>query len=169
MSIDYKKTIKFIYLQAIWFAIVYYGPDHPYLCLLFGGGLTLLIDFRYYYKKNFLSYFMQVLVLLLLGLIHDQLLHHLEVIIIKGNTLWMLTMWMMFAAYYHDFFRYLYDRKVLSLLFGLIGGPLAYYSGMNLGGLEMPSVFLALPAISLLWSFIFPLTLITAKKFNSVP
>jgi hypothetical protein len=103
-----------------------------YAC--FWGGLTLLIDFRYYYKKNFLSYFMQVLVLLLLGLIHDQLLHHLEVIIIKGNTLWMLTMWMMFAAYYHDFFRYLYDRKVLSLLFGLIGGPLAYYSGMNLGG-----------------------------------
>jgi hypothetical protein len=83
---------------------------------------------------------------------------------------WLITIWMAFATSLNSSLAWLKDRLSLAALLGLVGGPLAYFAGARLGGMEFTQpVWLALAAVGLLWMAAFPLLLFLARRGEARP
>ena len=54
------------------------------------------------------------------------------------------------------------------MLFGLIGGPLAYITGEKLGGITLVNEFAALTALGIGWAIMMPLLLWLSKNFDGI-
>jgi hypothetical protein len=67
---------------------------------------------------------------------------------------WIIAMWMLFATTLNVSLSWLQGRFILALLFGAVGGPLAYYAGHRLGGVEFAKpLWQPLAALALSWAF----------------
>lgn len=53
----------------------------------------------------------------------------------QPSTLWMVAMWVNFAATLHGSLAWLASRYVLAAVLGLVGGPAAYLGGQSLGAI----------------------------------
>lgn len=77
--------------------------------------------------------------------------------------LWMPCMWLSFATTLTLSLGWLRGRFMLGVLFGLIGGPAAYYTGMKLGAVELTGpLSRALLIIAVEWAIAMPLLLLLA-------
>jgi hypothetical protein len=79
---------------------------------------------------------------------------------------WWWAFWGMFASTLPTSFAWLRGRLGLSLLLGVIGGPLSYGAGARLGAIGLggrPGVSLA--AIALEWALLMPLLVWVAERF----
>jgi Protein of unknown function (DUF2878) len=81
---------------------------------------------------------------------------------------WIITMWMLFATTLNVSMRWLRGRSRLSALFGCIGGPAAYVTGRELGGIELVDQFAALAALGIGWAFIMPLLMRLSESFDGM-
>ncbi len=82
---------------------------------------------------------------------------------------WLISMWMAFATSLNVSLAWLKDRLLLAALLGLVGGPLAYFAGARLGGMEFTQpVWIALGAVGLLWAGAFPLLLCLARRGQAI-
>ena len=72
------------------------------------------------------------------------------------STLWMVALWIGFAATLRHALRWLAGRYLLGLLFGAAGGPLAYLAGEALGAISIPDTFSGLLAVSVEWAIAMP-------------
>ena len=79
---------------------------------------------------------------------------------------WIVAMWMLFATTLNVSLGWLKPRKFVGALFGLIGGPLAYYTGFKLGGIEFVDFNAAIIALGVAWGAVTPVLLILAERFN---
>ena len=61
---------------------------------------------------------------------------------------------------------WLKPRKAFGALFGLVGGPLAYYTGQKLGGIEFVDFNAAIIALGIAWGAVTPVLLVLAERFN---
>jgi hypothetical protein len=75
------------------------------------------------------------------------------------STLWMVALWVGFAATLRHALCWLAGRYLLGALLGAVGGPLAYSAGEALGAIGIPDSFSALAAVSVEWAFAMPLLL----------
>jgi hypothetical protein len=82
---------------------------------------------------------------------------------------WIVAMWAGFATTLNVSLRWLRGRWSLAVLLGAIGGPLAYYAGMKLGGVSFPDPFAALMVLAGGWSFLMPLVSWIALKLDAEP
>ena len=76
------------------------------------------------------------------------------------TTLWMIALWINFAAALRHCMGWLCGRFVLATVFGAIGGPLAYLAGDKLGALEIH----VLPAVVIAWTLVMPCLLLIEMK-----
>ncbi len=83
--------------------------------------------------------------------------------------LWILAMWALFATTLNVSLDWIKGRVLLAVLFGGIGGPLAYLSGQRLGALWLPQVWPALIAQGLGWALLTPLLARLAQHFQTHP
>ncbi|MDT8440476.1 MAG: DUF2878 domain-containing protein [Desulfuromonadales bacterium] len=70
---------------------------------------------------------------------------------------WVFVIWAQFATLFHYALRWLAGRDLLAALFGLVGGPLAYWGGIRLGAAsfgENPPLTLAV--LALVWALVTP-------------
>ena len=81
---------------------------------------------------------------------------------------WIVAMWMLFATTLNVSLGWLKSRKAIGALFGLIGGPLAYYTGFKLGGIEFDNFSAAMVALGAGWALVVPLLLVLAERFNGM-
>lgn len=84
------------------------------------------------------------------------------------TTVWMVMLWMGFAATLSHSLGWLRNKTGLAMVFGFLGGPLAYFAGDRFGAINMelsaPSVF----AIGISWAIaMFVLTKITSSNNDS--
>ena len=79
---------------------------------------------------------------------------------------WIVAMWMLFATTLNVSLGWLKPRKTLSFLFGFVGGPLAYYTGFKLGGIQFANFEYAMAALAVGWGAVVPLLLVLAERFN---
>ncbi|MDX9787481.1 MAG: DUF2878 domain-containing protein [Desulfobacterales bacterium] len=83
--------------------------------------------------------------------------------------LWLLALWINMAPLINSSLSWLHGRYFLALLFGALGGPLAYWSGMRLGaisfGQQQPFGLLVLACS---WAAMFPLLLWVSNRLRSV-
>ena len=81
---------------------------------------------------------------------------------------WIVAMWMLFATTLNLSMGWLKPRKLVGAAFGLIGGPLAYYTGFKLGGIEFVVFDTAIVALGIVWAIAVPVLLLLAERFNGV-
>jgi hypothetical protein len=80
--------------------------------------------------------------------------------------LWIIALWMAFATTFNVSLRWLQRRYLSAALFGLMGGPLAWYAGMRLSALRLPELQTDLTAIGLGWAVLMPLLLFLTRWAN---
>lgn len=71
--------------------------------------------------------------------------------------IWMMTLWLVFATTLNVALRWLRGRWVLAALFGAVGGPVAFYTGSQLGGVVFVDIAAALPIIGAGWLVMTPI------------
>lgn len=89
-------------------------------------------------------------------------------IIDNAAPYWIVAMWMLFATTLNVSLGWLKPRKIVGALFGLLGGPLAYYTGFKLGGIEFVNFNAAIIALGIAWGAVTPVLLILAERFNGI-
>lgn len=80
------------------------------------------------------------------------------------SPLWMVALWVGFAATLRHGLRWLKGRYLLGAILGLIAGPLAYRAGQALNAIEIPDPGTGLAAVGIEWMIAMPLLLIVAAR-----
>ena len=163
------KLINFGLFQLGWF-IAIWGAAHQ---KLLPSMIAIALIFMVYmiqarYKKEA---FILLLLIMLLGLIFDQCLLSFGLIEYKSQfseyivPIWIVALWGLFATTLNLSLHWLKHYKLLTLLFGLIGGPLAYIAAEKLNAIQLKNAY-ALLALALGWALITPLSFVIAKRWN---
>jgi hypothetical protein len=81
---------------------------------------------------------------------------------------WLALIWLAFATLPNHSLSWMLSRPLLSILFGFMGGPLAYWAGAKLGAASfaLPLVE-SLLGLGLLWSVLWPLLMQVCKRINA--
>ena len=74
-------------------------------------------------------------------------------------------LWMFFAMTLNHSLAWLRQKIYISILFGALGGPLAYIAGEKLGAITILSSN-SIIILSIGWAFITPVLLIIANRLN---
>ena len=82
------------------------------------------------------------------------------------SPLWMVCLWLNFAATLNVSMAWLSGRYLLAAAFGAIGGPLAYYSGAGLGATEALPTPNGMLLLAVGWGLMTPLLVWLAHEFN---
>lgn len=79
------------------------------------------------------------------------------------SPLWMISLWVNFAATLNVSMAWLRGRYLVAALFGALGGPLAYYSGAKLGATEALPTLNDILVLAVGWGIMTPLLVWLAK------
>jgi hypothetical protein len=79
---------------------------------------------------------------------------------------WMVALWMLFATTLNLSLAWLKGHLFVAVLFGAIGGPLAYLGGEKLGALNFASPTAGLIALAIGWALLTPLLAMIAQRFD---
>lgn len=79
---------------------------------------------------------------------------------------WIVTMWMLFATTLNRSMAWLKGRTALAAVLGGIAGPVSYYAGQKLGGIEFAEPVAALSALAVGWAIIMPLLMVLAERLD---
>ena len=84
---------------------------------------------------------------------------------------WITALWVNFASTLNSSLRWIQRRIGLSIVLGVVGGPLAYWAGARLGAVSFaPSPTAGLGAVALQWGLAMPLLSWAARSlFASEP
>ncbi len=83
------------------------------------------------------------------------------------SPLWMVALWALFATTLNVSLRWLREWPALGVLFGAVGGPVAYYAGERLGALQFADPVLGLTAVAAGWAMATPLLLAFARRLEA--
>jgi hypothetical protein len=115
--------------------------------------------------------FKLILASVIVGFAHDTSLNYFKFIQynIDFNTyyspVWIIGLWISFALTINHSLAWLGNKKLLQMIFGLIGGPLAYIAGEKLGAIYMINT-MTLYVLALSWACITPLLFQFKKKVS---
>lgn len=79
---------------------------------------------------------------------------------------WMICLWLNFAATLNVSLAWLRGRYLLAVLFGAVGGPLAYYSGARLGATEALPTTTGMLLLAIGWGIMTPLLVWLARALS---
>jgi hypothetical protein len=90
-------------------------------------------------------------------------------VLLPGTApVWIVAMWTLFATTLNLSLNWLKNRHALAAVFGALGGPLAYYSGMKLGAVSFPDIITTMAALALGWALIMPVLMVLAQRFDGI-
>lgn len=90
-------------------------------------------------------------------------------VIVKGlTTVWMLGLWLSFATVLTSSLRWLLSRPPLAILFGAIGGPMAYWSGAKLGAITLGPTPGSVIAIGVCWALAMGIFILLTRHVSRV-
>lgn len=169
-----KRSIaNFLAFQAGWFAcILSAAAGVPWFGVAF---VAAWVGVHIAASGNFKGELLIALLAGVVGYFADSLLIVSNVMAIpaeaqlgRPSTIWLIAMWVNFAATLNVSLRWLQSRLTLAAAFGAIGGPLAYYAGMKFGAVEFPQgVTPAVIASGLEWAIATPVLVLIARRFGS--
>lgn len=169
-----SKVCNFIAFQLAWFAcILGAGNGIPWLGVI-AVLVSVLVHLALTQRRNLFSFLLASA--LLIGFLFDGSMMLIGVLsfpdhatLITPVPFWMLMMWVNLATTIPISLNWLKKRYALAAVFGFVGGPGAYYTGMKLEAVQLASeVVRSLLLIGLEWSIAMPLLMLVAEKFESV-
>lgn len=166
-----KILTNVIIYQLIWFFSVLGGNTGAS-----GGIVLLLIHLLFSLKKR--ADLLMMGFLLFTGLLVDGTLHQVGFITFAETgfpiPFWLMVIWLGLAITPHHSLAWLQNRPLLSMLFGALGGPAAYWAGVRLGAATFTwTLFPSLCTLSIIWVFLWPavmyLSVVSKQKFSGDP
>ena len=163
--------INYVAFQLGWLAAVLGGANQlPWL----GTTVAMAVVLVHLHFANQPSRELQLIaVAAAIGALWDSLLVALGWLTYPSGTLiigtaphWIIAMWIMFATTLNVSLRWLKQRWVLAAVLGAIAGPLAYYAGHELGGVQFADPGMALAALGVGWAVIMPLLVALSDRFD---
>ena len=162
MSPFATKLINVLLYQVGWFCCVLGAAlDHPVAGALSALALAAVHLFLTCSRK---AEALLMLCTCLLGIGVDSLQQGLGVFTFKEHPgwpfwlpLWVFAIWLQFATLFRYALYWLSGRYLLATLFGMVGGPLAYWAGVRFGAAsfgEQP--LLSLMSLAVVWSVLVP-------------
>jgi hypothetical protein len=157
-----KILINLLLFQAAWFACVLGGAKG----LPWAGPVVVAAVVLYHLRhaQDRHSELLLIAVAATVGALFDSLLVATGALSYPSGQwhpllapYWIVALWAAFATTLNVSMRWLEGRRLLGFLFGAVGGPLAYLSGSQLGGVTLEEPVLALAALSLGWGLLTPL------------
>jgi hypothetical protein len=82
---------------------------------------------------------------------------------------WIVVMWLLFGATLNLSMAWLKGRMVPAAFLGLLGGPLSYIAGQNLGAIRLENPEAALITVALAWTGLMPLLCLLAQRWDGFP
>ena len=79
---------------------------------------------------------------------------------------WMMVLWLLFFTTLNVSLRWMRKRHLVAIVFGLVGGPLAYLAGARMGAMQLLDKPMLLIIVGLGWAVITPLTLWVSSKYD---
>jgi hypothetical protein len=81
---------------------------------------------------------------------------------------WIVAMWVLFASTLNVSLRWLRGRWTLATLLGAVAGPLAYYAGAGLGGVDINEPLPAFTALAAGWAAFVPLLISLSSRLDGM-
>ena len=166
-----SKIINFLLFQLVWFVcILGAAKNATHAAVAFS---LLIILFHFYLTKYKTSELKILLLASIIGFLFDGFLLKSELVLYADHgwsysvtPLWIIILWMGFAITLNSSLSWLKKKLNLSILFGAIGGPLAYLAGEKLGAVTLLTSD-ALIIISTGWAIITPLLIFVSNKISN--
>jgi hypothetical protein len=163
--------MNFLLFQVGWFICVWSAAaGRPWIGVLVIAGVVAAHVLRSPVPRK---EFQLVLLALGIGLVFDSFL------VLQGwlkypsgnlaphiAPVWIVALWGLFATILNVSLRWMRGRWMAASLFGAIGGPAAYYGGLQLGALEFGNMEAGLTALAIGWALLTPLLLALSARFD---
>lgn len=168
-----SKVSNFIAFQLAWFAcILGAGNGYPWLGVIAVTVSALIHIALIQCRKSFAALLFSAF---LIGFLFDGVMMMIGVLrfsdhatLITPVPLWMLMMWVNLAITIPFSLSWMNKRYAMAAVFGFIGGPGAYYTGMKLGAVQLGSdVLLPLVLVGLEWAIAMPLLMFVASRVQA--
>jgi hypothetical protein len=163
--------INFVLFQAAWFACVLGAAnDMPWIGVI---ATVFVIAWHLKQAKEAKPEAILLIITLVIGAMFDQLMLILNLIHYQSHgwsthlvPAWILALWAGFVTALNVSLRWMQGKWLVAILFGAIGGPLAYMGAARLGAVTLniyPQSYLAL---SIGWAILTPVLLMLAKRYD---
>lgn len=155
MKVRYIKLINALGFNIIWFGCIFYGN-------VFAVVATIILLAHLFYLRWPVSEIRLIFLVAFIGAAIDSALLQSNVFIFADSShiipVWLLVIWLGFAATLNHSLSFLKNRIWLQRLVGAIFAPLSYYAGYNLGAVNFGfSIVATLIILSITWFFLLPL------------
>ena len=135
-------VLNFVLFQITWFASVLgSAKGYPWLGAII---VTLSLFWHLSQAKPKLIEAKWCLIALVIGAVFDQMILSLGLIQYNNNgwsasmvPVWILALWLAFALTLNVSMRWLRGKYLVALVFGAVGGPLAYMGAQKLGAVTL--------------------------------
>lgn len=167
--------INFLCFQIAWFACVL---GAAYALPLLGVIITgLVVSWHLYNAKRYKLEGYLILIAMLIGATFDQLMVSTQLVSYAHHgwanaslnihlvPIWIIALWAGFTTSLNVSLRWMRDKTAIAMLFGAIGGPLAYFAAQRLNAVTLHGI-LSYIVLSIGWAVITPLLLKLSKKFD---
>ncbi len=162
MSPVATKLLNIILYQAGWFCCVLGAAwGHPLIGAL---SALLLLAIHLFLSRSRKTEGLRMLGACLVGIAIDSIQQELGVFTFKTDPswtlwlpLWVFVIWAQFATLFRYALHWLSGRYLLAAIFGMFGGPLAYWGGVRLGAASFgENPFFSIAALAIFWTLLTP-------------
>lgn len=165
-----EAIINFVLFQLGWFACVLGAAKNtPWLGVIV---VLAIVAWHLWQAKAAKPEIILLLITLLIGGVFDQLMLSSHLITYQSHgwsdallPSWILALWAVFITTFNVSLRWMRNRWLIAVLFGAIGGPLAYFAAESLGAVTL-NMSLAYVVLGLGWAILTPLLLKISTKFD---
>ena len=163
--------INFVLFQAAWFACVL-GAAHgmPWLGVI---ATIFVIVWHLKQAKEAKQEAILLMITLIIGATFDQLMNSTNLIHYQSHgwsdalvPVWILALWAGFVTALNVSLRWMQGKWLVAIVFGAVGGPLAYMGAAKLGAVTLNTYPQSYLALSIGWAILTPVLLILAKRYD---
>ena len=166
-----QKIVNFVLFQIGWFAcVIGAAKQMPWLGVIV---VLAVITWHLSQAKQPKLELILLLVAVIIGGIYDQLMQSSSLLVYQSHgwsesivPAWILALWAVFVTTLNVSLRWMRGKWLVAILFGAIGGPLAYIGAEKLGAVTLGNLPWSYVALSVGWAILTPLLIIISQKFD---
>ena len=171
-----QLIINFVLFQIGWFACVLGAAKQlPWLGVIV---VAVIVAWHLLQAKQAKAELVLLELALLIGGMFDQLMLSSHLISYQAHgwgidqdsapivPAWILALWAIFVTVLNVSLRWMRGKWLVAILFGAIGGPLAYMGAQKLGAVTLNALPISYVALSVGWAILTPLLLKVSEKFD---
>lgn len=166
-----RIIINFVLFQLAWLAFVLCAANQlPWLGFITG---VSLVSIQLALIPHPLKELQLVIVVAIIGAVFDQLLLNHGVVQYQAHgwsvglvPVWIIGLWLAFASTLNVSLRWLRNARLIAMVLGALGGPLAYMAAQKLGAVTLTITPSSHIVLAVGWAALMPLMVHLSTKFD---